>query len=79
MYLEQETALAILVIITTDKSMTAVELDEDELDEDELADVPADVRIKHLKERPSKMKKLRTPERDLKIKTPERGMNLSER
>ena len=48
----------------------------EEEDEDEL---PADVRIKHLKERPAKLKKLKTPERDLKLKTPERGMNLSTR
>ena len=37
------------------------------------------INIKHLKERPAKLKKLKTPERDLKLKTPERGMNLSTR
>ena len=37
------------------------------------------VAIKHLKARPSKLRKVKTPERDMKFRTPERDCNLSER
>ncbi len=38
-----------------------------------------EVKIKHLKARPSKLRKIKTPERDMALKTPERDRNLSER
>lgn len=47
--------------------------------EEELEDLPPDVKIKHLKARHSKVKKLKTPERDLKLRTPEQETNLTTR
>jgi hypothetical protein len=38
-----------------------------------------EVKIKHLKEKPSKLRKIVVPERDIKLESPESGQNLSTR
>jgi len=49
------------------------------VEDEDWDELPTNVKIKHLKERPSKLKKLKTPERDLKLKRPEGKLNLTTR
>lgn len=68
MLLERGTTLATLI------KVMPVEFEE------ELDELPDDVKIKHLKERPAKPKlKIKVPERDLKLRRPEREINLTTR
>jgi hypothetical protein len=48
--------------------------------EEELEEIGVAVQVKHLKERPSKLRKnLKVPERDIDLKVPERGRQLTTR